>query len=107
VAYKVDSMNEVAVVLKSRRDTFVVTYGEILTAERRGDRRRCLRLHVRTSEPIDVSCSGDQLAVEGQLRERGVRIVDGWGCIIAPTLADFEEELANKPVRMRQSYDDA
>lgn len=108
MAYKIDSLNRVAVVLRSRRrGPFVVTYGEILTAERRAGRRRGLRLHVRTSEPIDVSCGGDQLALEDELRRRGVRVVDGWGCIITPTLADFEEELMNKPIRVRQSYDDA
>jgi hypothetical protein len=45
--------------------------------------------------------------VESELRRRGVRIVDLWGCIIAPTLLDFEEELAREPVRMRQSSDSA
>jgi len=95
------------VVLKSRRrGLFVLTHGEIVTAERRAGQHRGLRLHVRTSEPIDVSCGSDQLALEDELRQRGVRVVDGWGCIIAPTLADFEEELMHKP-RVRQSYDDA
>jgi hypothetical protein len=37
----------------------------------------------------------------------GVRIVDCWGAIIAPTLLDFEYELNLKPVLVRQSYDDA
>ena len=37
----------------------------------------------------------------------GVRIVDCWGAIIAPTLLDFEDELDRKPVVVRQSYDDA
>ena len=95
-------------VLKSRRrGPLVLVYGEVLTAERRAGRRRGLRLHVRTSEPIDVWCGGEQLALEDELRQRGVRVVDGWGCIIAPMLADFEEELMNKPIRVRQSYDDA
>lgn len=108
MAYKIKSFNRVAVVLKSRRHgLFVLTYGEILTAERRAGRRGRLRLHVRTSEPIEVACGGDRLAIENELRQRGVRVVDGWGCIIAPTLADFEHELMNKPTLVRQSYDDA
>ena len=103
-----ESFNRVAVVLKSRRrGLFVLTYGEILTAERRRGARRGLRLHVRTSEPIRVSCRRDRLAIEDELRRRGVRVVDCWGCIITSSLADFEDELMNKPVGVRQSYDDA
>jgi hypothetical protein len=46
-------------------------------------------------------------AIERGLRFVGVRIVDCWGAIIAPTLLDFEEELAREPLRMRQSSDNA
>ena len=108
MSYKVVELNPSAVVLRSRwRGLFVLTYGEILTAERMAGRRRGLRLHVRTSDPLRVSCGKDRAAIEHELRERGVRVVDRWGCIIAPTLADFESELLNKPVSVRQSYDDA
>jgi hypothetical protein len=37
----------------------------------------------------------------------GARVVDEQGAIIAPTLADFEAELARGPEPMRQSSDDA
>jgi hypothetical protein len=108
VAYKIDAFNGVAVVLRSRRrGLFVLTYGEILTAERLAAPRQGLRFHVRTSEPLHVSCGRDRLAVEDELRRHGVRVVDCWGCIIAPTLEDFESELMNGPIRVRQSYDDA
>jgi hypothetical protein len=46
-------------------------------------------------------------AIESGLRFVEVRIVDWWGAIIAPTLLDFEEELAREPVRLRQSSDNA
>jgi hypothetical protein len=41
--------------------------------------------------------------MEARLRAYGVRVVDCWGCIITSNLAEFEEELMNKPNRMRQS----
>jgi hypothetical protein len=108
VSYKVLELNPVALVLRSRRrGLFVLTYGEILTAERVAGRRQDLRLHVRTSNPLRVSCGTDRGVIEDALRERGVRVVDRWGCIIAPTLADFEAELMKRPARVRQSYDDA
>ena len=84
-----------------------VAYGEILTAERMAAPRRGIRLHTVTSEPIDVWCGHDRLFYESELRARGVRVVDCWGCLLTPTLADFEEELMNVPARMRQSSDDA
>jgi hypothetical protein len=43
--------------------------------------------------------------IEGELRRHGVRIVDSYGCMITPTVEDFEAELMNKPVVVRQSYD--
>lgn len=95
------------VLRKGRRTQVTVPYQEILTAERRGAPRRGIRLHVREGNAIDVSCGRSRLGVEGELRWRGVRVVDCWGCIIAPTLLDFEDELAKEPVRMRQSYDNA
>jgi hypothetical protein len=47
------------------------------------------------------------LIVEHKLRIAGVRVVDCWGAIIAPTLLDFEDELAREPRRVRQLSDDA
>jgi hypothetical protein len=53
-----------------------------------------------------VRCRGlRRESVESGLRFMGVRIVDCWGAIIAPTLLDFEEELAREPVHLRQSSD--
>lgn len=85
-----------------------VPYGEILTAERLRSRRG-LDLHTRGKiEPLRVKCRrADREAIERGLRFAGVRIVDCWGAIIAPTLLDFEEELAREPVRMRQLSDNA
>src|SRR4051812_1142820 len=73
------------------------TYGEILTAERmRG--RRGIRLHTRTTDPIRIAAHGSAvLDVESELRARGVRIVDCWGCSITPTFAEFEELLDQEP----------
>ena len=84
-----------------------VSFEEILTAERLTHPRRGIRLHTRNSDRLTLSCGAARLDVENELREHGVRVVDCWGCIIAPTLLDFEEELAREPVRMRQSSDSA
>jgi hypothetical protein len=86
---------------------FTITYGEILTAERLASGFG-LRLHTRTSEPVYLFCRGHgRVAVENELRQRRVRVVDEWGAIIAPTLEDFEAELARGPNLMRQSSDSA
>ena len=89
------------------RRGFTITYGEILTAERLPSIWG-LRLHTRTSDPVRIACRGQaRAAIENELRRRGVRVVDEHGAIIAPTLADFEAELARGPEPMRQSSDDA
>ncbi len=86
---------------------FTVAYGEILTAERLRAGRG-IRLHTRTSDPVRLMLRGDGLKeTEALLRSRGVRVVDCWGAIIAPTLADFESELSRGPAGMRQSSDNA
>jgi hypothetical protein len=85
---------------------FTIAYGEILTAERLRSWRG-LRLHTTAADPVRVLCRSSQQQVEEQLRRRGLRIVDGWGAIIAPTLFDFEQELPREPVRVRQSSDSA
>jgi len=107
MAYEVESLNDVAVVLRSRRrGLLVLKYGEILTAERASPPRRGLQFHaVLLDEPVYASCGKDRTAVEDELRSRGVRIVDAYGCMVTPTFEDFEAELINKPVRVRQSYD--
>jgi hypothetical protein len=101
---KVVSLHEAGLVLERRsRGRFTVAYGEILSAERlRG--RRGLRLHTRVGD--DVRISGSQ-HLESELRTRGVRIVDSWGAMITPTLADFERALADCPRPVRQSSDSA
>lgn len=67
-----------------------------------------LRLHVRPGDSVWVPCRGARrTALEDQLRRRGVRIVDCWGAIVAPTLLDFEDELARGPKTVRQSSDSA
>ena len=89
------------------RAGFSLTYREILTCERIASRRR-LRLHTRTTESVTIRCRGERLiGMEDELRRRGVRIVDEWGAIIAPTLTDFEAELAREPMVVRQSSDNA
>lgn len=93
------------VVRRGRREPFTIAYSEILTAERLRSPRRGLRLHTRTREPVILACGRERLLVETELRDRGVRIVDCWGCILAPSLEHFEAELMNKPVRLRQSSD--
>jgi hypothetical protein len=59
-------------------------------------------LHLRDrTEPFRVRCGrANYESVERGLRWSGVRIVDCWGAIIAPTLLDLEEELAREPVTM-------
>jgi hypothetical protein len=86
---------------------YTIAYGEILTAERL-PRHRGLRLHTRTTGPVRVAVrSDDVIAVESELRLHGVRIVDCLGCLLTPTLSDFELELDQEPMSMRQSYDNA
>lgn len=82
-------------------------YEEILTAERLAGPRG-LRLHMRATEAVRVPCRGlRRRELEDKLRFCGVRIVDCWGAIIAPTLLDFEEELDREPTPVRQSSDNA
>jgi hypothetical protein len=89
------------------RGSFTVTDGEILTAERLASISE-LRLHTRTSNPVRIACRGEaRVAIENELRRRGVRVVDEHGAIIAPTLEDFEAGLMRGPDRVRQSSDDA
>jgi hypothetical protein len=65
-------------------------------------------LHTRATKPIRLIYGVEtRLAIENELRRRGVRIVDRWGAIITPTLEDFEAELARGPKGVRQSSDSA
>jgi hypothetical protein len=60
------------------------------------------------SAALVILCSRSRLLeIEGDLHSRGVRIVDEWGALITPILADFQAELAREPIRMRQSSDNA
>jgi hypothetical protein len=89
------------------RERLTLSYREVLTAERLPSGRG-LRLHTRTSDPVRVRCRGaGRLALENELRRRGVRIVDEYGAMITPTLKDFEAELALSPDGLRQSSDNA
>jgi hypothetical protein len=107
VGYRIVAFRDPGLIVKRRWSRqFTVTYGEILTAERLAGHWG-LRLHVRTGKPIRVPSRHAGRDVEDELRRRGVRIVDCYGAIISPTLADFEDELANEPVRLRQSSDNA
>jgi len=106
---KLDDLSDAGVVIRSRGvDELVILYDQILTAERLRSRRG-LDLHTRGQlKPVRVRCRRSRLEeFERGLRFMGVRIVDCWGAIIAPTLLDFEEELAREPVRVRQSSDSA
>jgi hypothetical protein len=90
-----------------RRERIAIYYGELLTVERRV-RSSGLVLHTRTLGDIRViGLRGQTRGVEDELRTRGVRIVDCWGAIIAPTVADFTSALAEKSGFMGQSSDDA
>ena len=94
-------------ILRCRRSRFIVAYGEILTTERLRSIWG-LRLHTRSSEPVRLPCRGaERTVIEDELRRRGVRVVDCWGAIISPTLADFEMELDREPALVRQSSDSA
>jgi len=48
-----------------------------------------------------------RLALESELRARGVRIVDEYGALITATFEEFEIELAREPEGLRQSSDNA
>ena len=90
-----------------RRKRFTVTYGEILSAERLRDGQG-LRLHTRTSDPIRlVIGKRHTIETESLLRLQGVSVVDCWGALLTPTLADFEDALERGPEPVRQSYDNA
>lgn len=103
----VRSFETPGLILKGRwRGRFTVAYGEILTAERLRS-RRALLLHTRTIDRVKVACRGDIERIESELRRRGVRVVDRWGAIIAPSLADLDAELARNPGAVRQSSDNA
>ena len=107
--FKLMRFDEPGVVVRGRRSGEVlIPYEEILTAERVRSGRG-VDLHVRGKiEPVRVRCRrAARGVVESGLRVAGVRIVDCWGAIIAPSLLDFEEELAREPVRVRQSSDNS
>jgi hypothetical protein len=104
---RIVSFEASGLILRRGGSRFTVAYGEILTAERVRSIWG-LRLHSRSSEPLRIPCRGAaRTVIEDELRRRGVRVVDCWGAIISPTLADFQEELDREPVRMRQSSDSA
>jgi hypothetical protein len=102
-----ESLDDRGVAVRARGlGGFIIQFEEILTAERLRSRRG-LDLHTRTDmKPTRMRCRRRDLEeIESGLRFEGVRVVDCWGAIIAPTLLDFEEELARGPVGMRQSSD--
>jgi hypothetical protein len=107
VPARIVSFEREGLIVSRRRGRFTIAYGEILTAERLRAPRRALRLHTRTADPVTLSCRRNRVEVEDELRQRGVRIVDCWGAILAPSLPDFERELIVGPENLRQSYDDA
>jgi hypothetical protein len=91
-----------------RSPTLTIPLEEILSVERLRSRRGFMIHDRRSVEPLRVRCRRSESKIkEHELRFLGVRIVDCWGAIIAPTLLDFEEELAREPERLRQSSDDA
>jgi hypothetical protein len=95
------------IVQRRPRLKFTIAYREILTAERMASGVG-LRLHTVTGTPIRIWARGERRkCVEHELRRRGVRVVDEWGAMITPSLADFVDELAREPTGLRQSSDDA
>ena len=106
-AARIVSFEPQGLILSRGSSRFTVAYGEILTTERLRSVWG-LRLHTRSGEPLRLPCRGaKRTVIEDELRRRGVRVVDCWGAIISPTLADFEEELDRESVRVRQSSDSA
>lgn len=106
---RVVRLTDEGILIYRRRDGHtLIRYGEILTVERARAARR-LNVHLRgCGSPVELSCRGlDRHVVESELRFVGVRTVDCWGAILAPTLLEFEDELAREPIRLRQSSDDA
>lgn len=93
------SLDRLGLILKRRRGgVWTVAYGDVMTAERLASGRG-LRLHTRLAREIALPCRGDaRVALEGELRKRGIRIVDGHGAMITPTLEDFENELTHEPI---------
>jgi hypothetical protein len=105
MVYRIVAFEAPGLIVKRRWSRqFTIAYGEILTTERLAGPWG-LQLHLRTEKPIRVRGSRGGTEIEDELRRRGVRIVDCYGAIISPTLADFEMELANEPIRLRQSSD--
>src|SRR5439155_20485039 len=86
VRASIASYEAAGLILKRRwRRGFTVTYGEILTAERLASIWG-LRLHTRTSDPVRLACRGAaRVAIENEIRRRGVRVVDEHGAMIALT----------------------
>jgi hypothetical protein len=106
-AARIASFEPQGLILRRGRSRFAVAYGEIMTTERLRSIWG-LRLHTRSGEPLRLPCRGAaRTMIEDELRQRGVLVVDCWGAIISPTLADFEKELDRQPVRVRQSSDSA
>lgn len=95
---KLFAFDEAGLLVKPRRGRpFTIAYGEILTAERL-PRLRGIRLHTRTMDPLRLGARGSAvLELEMRLRVSGVRTVDCWGCLLTPTLADFQEALDQEP----------
>lgn len=108
MTFKFVGFEDSGLVVRDRAGEKRIFFEEILTAERLTSRRG-FDLHTRLSpKAVRVrSRRTDHDTIESGLRFVGVRVVDRWGAIIAPTLLDFEEELAREPVGMRQSSDNA
>jgi hypothetical protein len=107
--FKLVRLDDSGIVVRRRRSgAFTIPYEEILTAERARFSRQ-FNVHKRGQpKVVHVRCRrAERESLENGLRLLGIRVVDCWGAIIAPTLLDFEEELANEPVRVRQSSDNA
>jgi hypothetical protein len=103
---RVSRFAEAGVVLKPLGGgPYSIAYGEVLTVERARQSWR-LVLHTAMGE-VNLWCKRNRLEVESEFRGHGLRIVDCWGAIISPTLADFEDELDREPLRVRQSSDNA
>lgn len=99
------AVEDLGLTLRRRRDIWTVPFGELLTVERMPSGLG-LRLHVSATSEMWIWTRGrSRRVLEDRIRQRGVRIVDCWGAIVSPTLADFEAELANEPTPVRQSSD--
>lgn len=92
--WRIAALDDSGVVVATRLGAhLVIAFEEILTVERLRSQRG-FWLHTRSEmKPTRVRCRRRRAwEIEDGLRVEGVRVVDCWGAVIAPTLLDFMDE---------------